>query len=148
MKKYCYDHNAFSLIELLVVLSIIAVLVGLSAFGLQEARESARDAQRKAELETIRTGLSFYKADCNAYPTSTGSNFGNMYPSSFGSSCAGTNTYIEEVPNDPIDGNLYYYTSTGTTYTICASMEAGGPTPVQCSTANCGDTCTYYVTNP
>ncbi len=48
--KYRILNTGFTLIELLVVIAITAILIGLSVFGLQGARESARDAQRKADL--------------------------------------------------------------------------------------------------
>jgi prepilin-type N-terminal cleavage/methylation domain-containing protein len=39
----------FSLIELLIVISIMSVLDHISAFGLQQARESARDGLSQME---------------------------------------------------------------------------------------------------
>lgn len=147
--------KGFSLIELLVVISIMAILIGLSAFGLQQARESARDGQRKSDLETIRTGLSFYKADCNKYPTpagGTGADFKTNFGSNFNGNCvAPTPVYIEKIPADPDPNKYYYYTSDGTTYKICSSLETEtGPTPTQCTGANCGTgaVCNYYVANP
>ncbi len=140
--------KGFSLIELLVVISIMAVLISLSAFGLQQARESARDGQRRADLETIRTGLSFYKADCNVYPTPNIST-STRISTSLTSSCGGSNTYIEKIPVDPVSTNNYYYIQSGSTYTICASLETEGTkVPTQCSSASCGGTCNYYVLNP
>jgi prepilin-type N-terminal cleavage/methylation domain-containing protein len=144
--------KGFSLIELLVVVAIMAILIGLSAFGLQQARESARDGQRKSDLETIRTGLSFYRFDCNAYPIHTGSDFYTLFNPSFSSSCTGsTNTYIQKTPKDSLSGNLYYYISDGTTYTICASLETEGSTvPSGCPSGatGCGGYCNYAVYNP
>ncbi|KKQ48656.1 MAG: hypothetical protein US75_C0001G0042 [Candidatus Woesebacteria bacterium GW2011_GWC1_38_13] len=147
--------KAFTLIELLVVIAIMTILIGLSAFGLQQARESARDGQRKSDLETIRTGLSFYKADCNAYPTPTSGDFKTVIGTSLvgvAASCGGTaNTYIAKVPSDPVPGNLYYFSSTGTTYYICASLETGDAVAVAgcpSGSTGCGGYCNYIVTNP
>lgn len=141
--------NGFSMIELLIVISIMVVLIGLSAFGLQQARESARDGQRKSDLETLRTGLSFYRADCNAYPTPNSSHYINK---PFQGTCGGaTNTYIDNTPSDPVSGRNYYYMQSGQTYTICSSSESEtGPTPTQCAGANCGTgvNCNIFVVNP
>ena len=57
-----YTSCGFTLIELLVTISIIGILIGLSVFGLQGARQSARDAKRKADLDMrlrqVMSGLS------------------------------------------------------------------------------------------
>jgi len=148
-------QKAFTLIELLVVMSIIAILASLSAFGLQQARESARDGQRRADLETIRTGLSFYKADCNAYPTpypNPDPDHLNSSLTGYASLCGAANTYINKVPLDPVSANNYFYYQSGATYAVCASLETGGSSgdTTSCSgiSASCGSTCNYYVTNP
>jgi len=144
--------KGFSLIELLVVVAIMGILIGLSAFGLQQARESARDGQRKSDLETIRTGLSFYRSDCNAYPINTGDFYTLFHPSFGSTTCGGANTYIQKTPKDSLSGNLYYYISTnGITYTICASLETEGSTvPSGCpaGATGCGGYCNYAVYNP
>ena len=62
------QKHAFTMIELLVVISIIGIVVALSFFGIQNTRASSRDAKRKSDLETIRSVLELYKADCKEYP--------------------------------------------------------------------------------
>lgn len=109
----------FTLIELLVVISIIGVLMAISLFGLQGAKESSRDARRKADIEMIRGGLEIYKSDCNIYPPSlTGGG-------SLTGDCPTTNTYISLIPLDPL-GHSYSYTHTDTTYTLCTTLEQTG----------------------
>lgn len=140
--------RGFTLIELLVVISIIGVLIGLSIFGLSGARQLSRDARRKSDLELIRSGIEIYKADCNVYPAtiSTGS---PLSGSGTPSSCVVANTYIAKIPADPISGTRSYrYSSNGTTYEICASLEQGSGTKTCGGSSNCGETCNYKVTNP
>jgi general secretion pathway protein G len=144
IKKY---SSGFSLIELLVVISIMAVLISLSAFGLQQARESARDGQRKADLETIRTGLSFYKSDCNVYPTEAASTT-KMGTVLTASCITPTPVYIEKMPTDPVSGRNYIYVRSTSGYRICASLETEVDADSNCSTVSCGTTCNYSVTNP
>ncbi len=59
--------RGFTLIEMLVVIAIIGIVVSLSLFGLNGARESSRDAKRKSDLELIRAAIETYRSDCNNY---------------------------------------------------------------------------------
>ena len=147
-------HHGFSLIELLVVISIIGVLIGLSAFGLQGARQSARDARRVADIEQIRSGLELYKADCGDYPDNDQMpSVGDLVGDDSSLSCDIDNEYISNIPRDPNPGKQYRYNRmTPTTYEICASMETSsstvscaGMTPGLCGV---GITCSYRVENP
>lgn len=133
--------KGFTLIELLVVVSIIGILIALSIFGLQGARESSRDARRKADLELIRSGLEIYKSDCDAYPMTLGTALVGDDPGNEG--CDG-NTYIASVPGDPL-GSAYYYASDGTIYRVCAALEQSPTTPDSCT--GCTN-CNYKVVNP
>lgn len=153
-EKLQKTNLGFTLIELLVVISIIGILIGLSIFGLQGARESSRDARRKADLEQLRSGLEIYKADCDTYPV------GNGNPSTvFGSalvgdgsttSCAVSNTYISQIPVDPTNPNrTYLYSSNGVTYELCTAVEQATAGTVTCGgSSSCGASCNYKVTNP
>lgn len=147
-KKYFkkFILKGFTLIELLVVISIIGILISLSVFGLQGARESSRDARRKIDLETIRSGLEIYKSDCDSYPTTlTEPLVGNGEVSS----CAVSNTYIQAIPTDPLSPeSSYSFSSDGVTYRICATLEQA-PSPAIDTTGcgSCTTTCNYKVTN-
>jgi prepilin-type N-terminal cleavage/methylation domain-containing protein len=123
--NFVKNTAGFTLIELLVVISIIGILMAVSLFGLQGARESSRDARRKADLEMIRSGLEIYKSDCNIYPASLGS---PLIGSGSPTSCAVANTYISTVPSDPLSpARVYTYTRlTTSTYTLCATLEQTG----------------------
>lgn len=148
LKRNKFFNNGFTLIELLVVISIIGILVAISVFGLSGARESARDARRKSDLELIRSGLEIYKADCNTYPASItfGSSLGG---SGTPSTCLATNTYIADIPTDPTSTTRsYIYSSDGATYEICTSLEQETGTVTCGGSSNCGSTCNYKVTNP
>ncbi len=141
--KYSYKYSAFTLIELLVVISIMGILLALSVFGMQEARKSARDGKRKADLEQIRSAIEMYKADCGKYPLTAQVSFGSPLVGS----CPSPNTYSSLIPKDSMDpARSYSYSSDGITYTLCASLEQGG-TSVTCG-SNCGAGCNYKIINP
>lgn len=150
------NYEGFTLIELLVVIAIIGILIALSVFGLQGARQSSRDARRKADLEQIRSGLEIYKADCNSYPLSTGTGaFSLPGSTTLTGTCPTSNTYISSVPQDSIPGENYSYKSTdGLKYYLCAALEqTPNPLPDTSNCASCtvnggATACNYVVTNP
>lgn len=151
MKKItAINIKGFTLIELLVVISILGILLALSVFGMQSARVASRDAKRKADLETIRSGVEMYRADCNTYPTSTLTAGTSLVGSGSPSTCLITNTYISKIPEDPVPASRKYaYSSTGSTYVLCASLEqAPNPTMDVTGCGSCTATCNYKVTNP
>jgi len=128
--------RGFTLIELLVTLSIIVLLSAISLVALQGSRQSGRDARRKSDLESIRSALELYKSDCGDYPASL--SFGStLVGDGTPASCRASNVYMAQIPRDPQHPTrTYTYTSTGSTYTLCASLEG------------LSGTCNYTVTNP
>lgn len=148
--------KGFTLIELLVVISIMGIIIGLTIFGIGGARESSRDAKRKADLEVLRSAIEIYKADCNNYPVGEGNPAGilatngeSLAGDGSPSSCSISNIYLAEIPQDPIQPNSNYrYYSNGTVYEICAALEQGTGTVTCNSSSSCGKTCNYKVTNP
>ena len=148
--KFRISNAGFTLVELLVVISIIGVLLGLAVFGLTGARESARDTKRKSDLEAIRSGLELFKADCKKYPTNDIFALESLTGDDSLASCLTANTYISQIPQDPqIPARNYRYSSDGITYQICAALE-GGEITVDCGGAtNCGSSrCNYKAVNP
>jgi len=142
------NNKAFTLIEILVVIAIIGILIGLSLFGLTGARESSRDAKRKADLELIRGAIETYRSDCSTYPLAlTSPLVGTTVPPS---ACSTTNVYISALPVDPITDYSYRYFSDGIFYEICAYLETSKASTVTCGGAStCGPKpCNYKVTNP
>lgn len=145
--------NGFTLIELLVVISIIGILIGLSIFGLQGARQSSRDARRKADLELVRSGIEIYKSDCNKYYIGVSLPSPLIGNPTLSSSCLASNVYISQVPVDPISTQNYSYKSVdGIKYYLCAALEQI-PSPLPGGLSNCAScgssvSCNYIVTNP
>lgn len=142
--------HGFTLIELLVVMAIIAVALGFSAFGLANARVESRNNRRKADLESIRSAIEIYRADCGVYPAAlTWGSF--LRGSGTPTSCAVANTYMEVVPSDPVPTQSYYYSNPGDgTYVLCSSLEGSAGPMAGCLATGCGAgvSCNYKVTNP
>lgn len=151
-KSKVKSFSGFTLIELLVVISILGILIGLSIFGIQGARESSRDAKRKADLEFIKSGFEIYKSDCNVYPSSLPAVGSQLSGSGTPTTCPTTNVYISSTPGDPLNpSRTYLYARlTTTTYETCAALEQGSGTITCGGSSNCGSgvTCNYKVINP
>jgi prepilin-type N-terminal cleavage/methylation domain-containing protein len=62
------DRNAFTLVELLVVVSIIAVLAALVTPAVMRARASARNAAIKVEIDMLHMALMNYKNEYGSFP--------------------------------------------------------------------------------
>jgi len=121
--------EGFSLVEILVVVTIIALLASIAAVSYSQFVKQARDAKRKTDIEQIRAAIELYR------------NFDSVgaYPASLDFSGVGTvedanATYLSKVPNDPKSSQGYtlYYTSVSpfTDYSLCAYLENGSTTAV------------------
>lgn len=51
------NSNAFSLVELLVVMGVVAVLSVLAVFGITEVQKNSRDTERKTKVQEISSKL-------------------------------------------------------------------------------------------
>ncbi len=84
--------NGFTLTELMIVVSIIALLAAGVTIALQNARLSSRDARRVNDIAQIRAALNMYYGRYNSYPTAITSG----HPLSIGSTI-----YMISVPSNP-----------------------------------------------
>jgi type II secretory pathway pseudopilin PulG len=67
-------HNAFTLIELIVVVGIIIVLAGLVLSTAGYARKKSARARIETEISALSAACENYKADNGIYPTSSDTN--------------------------------------------------------------------------
>ena len=72
MTKKNINNKAFTLIEVLVVATIIAVLVTIASVSFANSQKRSRDSRRKADLETMRQALVLYRQDEGIYNISGG----------------------------------------------------------------------------
>jgi len=63
MKRY-----GFTLVEILLVVAIIAILAGAGILYIQDAKQSARDAQRLLDFKRFQGALTLFKAEYGSYP--------------------------------------------------------------------------------
>ncbi len=61
-------NNAFTLIELLIVVAIIGILAAIAVPNFLNAQTRAKLARTEADLKALETALESYRLDNNAYP--------------------------------------------------------------------------------
>jgi len=133
--------RGFTLLELLVSITIIAVLTAIGIVSYSSVNKRSRDVKRKSDLEQIRSALEMYRSDNGAYPN-IGSGFLNAQGLDTDLVDSG---YMPQVPGDPSSGGVYYYDAidTGgvyTSYCICADLEtitSGSETTCSVTFASC-----------
>ena len=100
------------MIELVVVVSILAILSGVLVPRVKDHMESARDARRLSDVKTIRNAIEQYYWDKGDYPEAdTNSSYGGWDVSQDGSfiSILHDEGYLEEEMADPINDSTYHY---------------------------------------
>ena len=132
----------FTLVELLVVISIIGILSSLSTISVNIARERARDAKRQADMAQLQLALYLYFDDNLHFPVTPDMAFQNnetydegsyfvdyLTPNLNGTCPTCSIQYMLTVPLDPlnIDQFRYHYNSDGRTFVLSSYLEEGGP---------------------
>lgn len=121
-------QKGFSLIELLVVVSIIGILIAVAVVSFSTMQKKARDSRRINDMKAIQVAFEQYFQDNSS-----------VYPSS----CTVSTTYLQSgMPVDPKGTEPYIY-GTGAVcdsvgYCYCAALEnttGGNSTTTACAWA-------------
>lgn len=87
--------KAFTLIELLIVIAIIAILAAILFVSIgQQPIQKSRDAKRVSDMQAMRTALALFYTDNDRYPTFTEASSGTTF----------LTKYIPVAPTDPLNG--------------------------------------------
>ncbi len=140
------NKKGFTLIEILVAIAIIGILATMLLANFQGIRARARDAQRKRDLNELRTALRLFYNDNQSYPlnvpnrdsggseedeqkitclTSGTAGTGDALDWGDAFECGGT-TYMQELPEDPLEGHIRYYYEVGNngdSFSLWACLE-------------------------
>ncbi|MFK7780687.1 MAG: InlB B-repeat-containing protein [Candidatus Gracilibacteria bacterium] len=112
--------QAFTLVELIIVITILAILGTIAFISLQGYSTSSRNSVRISDLSTMKTSLELFNLDAGKYPeTSTG--FDVIYSGSivwtqgiFGESTTKNVEKLDKIPKDPLTDKEYTYSITKT----------------------------------
>lgn len=108
--KMAYKMNkGFTLVELLVVLSILALLLTLAVPKYFTSIEKAKDATLKQDLNTLRESLDKYYADNGKYPNTLDDLIEHKYIRKLPVDpiTEKTTTWIFTPPQPPLEGDIY-----------------------------------------
>jgi len=138
MTKKSFFKNGFTLVELLVVVSIIVILTAVISISFNKAQMDGRNSRRKEDIKMIHNAAEEYFMLNTAYPVTTDVAWTGP----------GSQLVMSKFPVDPkaTSGSVYVYTSTSGGYCVCAQLEnsnSGNSTNSSCdfigSTANDSD---------
>lgn len=110
------NKDGFSLIELLVVISIIAVLTAVLMINFVGARERSRDSQKIQDLNNLKNALRMYYNDNQAYPSPGATNCPDCLNGAINS------TYLVGVSGI---GYSYSSGSDGNSFVVRSTLESG-----------------------
>lgn len=124
-------QGGFTIIEMLIVVTILALLAGILVPVLEDAAKSSRDARRAADLKTVQAALEAYKRANGVYPDTGGEWWGDA-PTYGSRTYNGATayipglvpTYLQTLPKDPdsrypTGDQGYMYRSDAVDYKFC-----------------------------
>ena len=142
MKKI--NKNGFTLFELLVSISIIAIMTALASVAFSGAQKKARDARRVQDIKLVQTAAEqYYSQNTYTYPSTYTA--GSVWTPS-----GSTTAILESFPADPKNTTPYVYSCRGTCdttgYCLCAYVEntSNGNSTNNCTTFTASSATTNY----
>ncbi|PIZ63454.1 hypothetical protein COY16_01985 [Candidatus Roizmanbacteria bacterium CG_4_10_14_0_2_um_filter_39_13] len=144
--------SGFTLVELIVVISIIGMLATLGIASYQNVVKEARNTKTAADIEEMVKAIMIHNARTGSWVDGMDDSYGNIFTTAtWNNSAQGlVPEYLDRVPNDPWDRSYFY---DGTPNTECGlganSVCSAGPDGVFEShnradeTAQDDDICVY-----
>lgn len=109
-------QSGFTLLELLIVISIIAILIAVSSVSYTVAQKKTRDSKRRGDMKNVQNAFEQYNA-AN----------GSVYSTNCDTMATGGGLAAGK-PDDPLSPTVHYtYSCSSTsTYCVCATLEGSG----------------------
>ena len=130
---------AFTLVELLIVIIILAVLAAVVVPKFTQSGERTKQSARASNLKVLRAAVSRFYDDTGAYPASLSALAATTAPATGLSPAAASvaisagswnGPYVEKIFNDPITGTAYAYSTTVPVGKVSAPSAGGGGGPI------------------
>ncbi|MBI5614326.1 prepilin-type N-terminal cleavage/methylation domain-containing protein [Candidatus Gottesmanbacteria bacterium] len=143
MAKLRISRSGFTLIEVLVAATIIAVLVAIGMVSYSSVNKRSRDAKRRGDIEQMRSALELFRSEYGYYP-SVGSNaWTNASGLNTGDAATGlVPSFMPSVPSDPKSTQQYSFKATNASsgiyygYCLSAKLETISSTTSTCTGAD------------
>jgi prepilin-type N-terminal cleavage/methylation domain-containing protein len=125
------QKQAFTLVELIVVITILAILGTIAFISLQWYSSQARDSTRISDLASIKSSLELFQVEAGKYPQSTnGINVTYSWSTVWSQWTFWETVYanvekLDKIPTDPLTDNQYTYsvTTIKTEYQLWGILE-------------------------
>ncbi|MDP2090138.1 MAG: DUF1566 domain-containing protein [Candidatus Gracilibacteria bacterium] len=132
MNKY-KKQRAFTLVELIIVIAILAILGTIAFISLQGYSSQSRDSARISDLSRMKTSLELFNLDSGKYPIPTdGTNITYSGATAwiqgyFGESVYANVDKLDRIPTDPLINKEFVYStiSTRNAFQLAGAMEGG-----------------------
>jgi prepilin-type N-terminal cleavage/methylation domain-containing protein len=121
-------QKGFTLVELMVTITILAIVSAIGFVSFIQTQILGRDARRKSDIKALQVASELYYQKLKVYPNTGCASVPETGCSSLTNPTdwiPGLAPYINKIPADPTNLNTlhYRYTTTGTTFTLCAHLE-------------------------
>lgn len=131
MKIRNLSHSGFTLLELLAVLTILAIVVGIAGPAIFNQITKGKAQAAKAQIASIEKSLNTFYLDCGFFPRSPEPGLDALInPPSVGRQCSGydKNGYLEDkkAPLDPW-GMEFFYEAPGQNRPDSFDLYSAGP---------------------
>jgi len=140
------SHKAFTLMELLIVVTIIGILTVIGLGSYRSSQAKARDTKRKADISNVSKALTMYYNDHGRFPEA---NDGEIMGAAWGgefSSLEGV-IYMKKLPSDPINNVEYIYETdeNGSYYRLYTILENPNDAVYEIYQCAEGEECNYCI---